>query len=231
MRATAIVPVKRFGAAKQRLAGELYIEQRALLATAMLDDVLAALRRAAQIERVLVVTGEPAAAAIAERRGVEVIGDPDDRGHSEAASIGIEAAAAAGSECAVLLPGDCPLLDAGELDRLLAGFDPPGVAVIPDRHGTGTNGLVLSPLEAIAPSFGPDSCERHLRLARVAGVPGSVASTDSLDLDLDTGEDLQMLRELLGRDAERAPATAVALRLLATEGPSRGGSRTAEASS
>ena len=230
MRATAIVPVKRFGAAKQRLSDELFVEQRALLATAMLDDVLAALGRSAAIERILVVSGEPAAAAIAARRGVEVVDDPDDRGHSEAALIGIEAAGA-GADCVALLPGDCPLLDAAELDRLLAGFEPPGVAVIPDRHGTGTNGLLLAPAGAIAPSFGPDSCERHLRLARAAGVPGSVASTDSLDLDLDTGEDLRALRELLGREPDRAPATAVALRLLATEGPAGAGSPATETSS
>lgn len=218
MRATAIVPVKRFGAAKQRLAAELTAEQRALLATAMLDDVLAALGRATQIERVVVVTGEPAAAAIAARRGVELTDDPHDRGHSEAALIGIESAAADERGCVALLPGDCPLLDAGELDRLLAGMREPSVAVIPDRHGAGTNGLLLSPPTAMRPSFGPDSCERHLRLARVAGVPASIATADSLGLDLDTADDLEQLRELLGREPERAPATSVALRLLAAEG-------------
>lgn len=223
MRATAIVPVKRFTAAKQRLAAELADEQRALLATAMLDDVLAALRRSRAVGRVLVVSGEPAAAAIAGRRGVEVVDDPDDRGHSEAALIGIEAAGAIAADCVVLLPGDCPLLDAAELDRLLEGFEPPGVAVIPDRHGTGTNGLVLAPAVAIKPSFGPDSCERHLRLARAGGVRGTIASTDSLDLDLDTGEDLRALRELLKRDPARAPATSVALRLLAADGPADAG--------
>ena len=231
MRATAIVPVKRFGAAKQRLADELAAEQRALLATAMLDDVLAALGRSVTIERILVVSGEPAAMAIAARRGVEVVGDPDDRGHSEAALIGIEAAGPAGSDCVALLPGDCPLLDAGELDRLLADLEVPSVTVIPDRHGTGTNGLLLAPPAAIAPSFGPDSCERHLRMARVAGVAATIASADSLGLDLDTGEDLRALRELLERDPGRAPATAVALRLLAAEAPAGGGPGAAEAAS
>ena len=214
MRATAIVPVKRFGAAKQRLAGQLGPEERALLATAMLDDVLAALGRARSIERTLVVTGEPAAAAIAGRRGVEVIDDPDDRGHSEAALIGVESALGAGAECVALLPGDCPLLEAGELDRLLETVEEPMAGVIPDRHGTGTNGLVLAPPTAIAPSFGPDSCERHLSLARAAGVAGRIATTDSLGLDLDTGEDLRALRAALAVNSARAPATAVALRLL-----------------
>lgn len=224
MRATAIVPVKRFGAAKQRLAGQLGPEERALLATAMLDDVLAALGRARSIERALVVTGEPAAAAIAGRRGVEVVDDPDDRGHSEAALIGVAAARSAGADCVALLPGDCPLLDAGELDRLLETAEEPMAGVIPDRHGTGTNGLVLAPPTAIAPSFGPGSCERHLRLARAAGVAGRVAATDSLGLDLDTGEDLQALRSALAVNSARAPATAVALRLLDAGTPGDAGS-------
>ena len=42
-------------------------------------------------------------------------------------------------------------------------------AVIPDRHGTGTNGLLMSPADAIGPAFGPGSCDRHLDRAARAG--------------------------------------------------------------
>ena len=90
----------------------------------------------------------------------------------------------------VLLPGDCPLLDSVELDRELDA-QAPGVAVIPDRHGTGTNGLILSPPDAIVPAFGPGSRDRHLELARSAGVRCRIATVHSMALDLDTGEDLR----------------------------------------
>ena len=65
MRATAIIPVKRFGDAKQRLLDRLDRPQRADLVKAMLRDVLVAVDAASSIERVIVVTGEGRAERIA----------------------------------------------------------------------------------------------------------------------------------------------------------------------
>ena len=141
----------------------------------MLADVLAALDAAALVERVIVVTGEGRAERIALRHAqrsttpLEVLRDPDDRGHSEAATLGIVRALALGAACAALLPGDCPLLDPAELDAALGRMAEGRVAVVPDRHGTGTNGLLLAPGDAIGPAFGPGSCARHLDRAERAG--------------------------------------------------------------
>ena len=71
------------------------------------------------------------------------------------------------------------------------------IVIVPDRHGTGTNGLLLTPPGAIPPSFGPDSFERHRQLAREAGVACRVERVPSLLLDIDTGEDLAALRQRL----------------------------------
>src|SRR5204863_514805 len=84
------------------------------------------------------------------------------------------------------LAGDTPLVDAGEVDDLLERAPERGVAIVPDRHGAGTNALVLSPPDAIAPSFGPDSCERHLAAAGASGLPHAVERVPSLALDVDT---------------------------------------------
>ncbi len=92
-----------------------------------------------------------------------------------------------------LLPGDCPLLDPRELDKMLTGVPDPYVAVIPDRHGTGTNALVLAPPSAIVPSFGEGSKERHVEAARAAGIPYAVEELPSLGLDLDTPADIVAL--------------------------------------
>ena len=67
MNATAIVPVKRFGEAKQRLLGRIDRPQRAAIVKAMLADVLAAIGRASRVERIVVVTGEGRAERIALR--------------------------------------------------------------------------------------------------------------------------------------------------------------------
>jgi 2-phospho-L-lactate/phosphoenolpyruvate guanylyltransferase len=137
--------------------------------------------------------------------------DATDTGHSEAALVGIEAAAAPNpAACVVLLPGDCPLLEPRELDRLLTGVPDHYIAVVPDRHGTGTNALVLSPPDAIRPSFGEGSCERHVASARRAGVPFSVEHIESLALDLDTPADVIALTTAV-EGGGRAKNTARAL--------------------
>ena len=214
MRATAIIPVKRFGHAKQRLLEALDRPGRAALVKAMLTDVLTAASDARRLERLIVVTGEGRAERIALRHAqrtrtpLEVMRDPDDAGHPEAATLGIVRAKALGAECVVLLPGDCPLLDATELDAALERMHPGRVAVVPDRHGTGTNALLMSPPDAIGPAFGEGSRERHAERARSAGYELAIEELASLALDLDTPDDLEALAGALVDAPERAPATA-----------------------
>jgi len=193
MKATAVVPVKRFALAKSRLAPGVDAARKPELVAAMVADVLEAIGRARMVERTIVVSQEPAAAALAAAAGAGLVDDFDDASHSAAAIAGARAAAAAGARCVALLPGDCPLLDPRELDRMLTGVPDRYVAVIPDRHGTGTNALVLAPPDAIEPSFGAGSKERHVAAARTAGVPFGVEELPSLGLDLDTPADIVAL--------------------------------------
>jgi 2-phospho-L-lactate/phosphoenolpyruvate guanylyltransferase len=213
LKVTAIIPVKRFGAAKRRLAAGLDAARRRALVMAMLEDTLAAVGEARVIERLLVVTAEPAAVEGAARVGAEVVPDPDRGGHPEAALAGIARAEELGAECVALLPGDCPLLAPRELDRLLTGVPANYVAIVPDRHGAGTNALVLSPPGAIRPAFGEGSLARHVDAAHAAGVPFEVEQLASLALDLDTPADLVALTRELEARPGRARRTAKALGL------------------
>ena len=212
-----ILPVKRFGAAKQRLLEALDRPQRAAVVKAMLADVLGALDRAERVERVIVVTGEGRAQRLALRHSqrtatpLEVMEDPADRGHSEAATLGIIRALSLGARCSALLPGDCPMLDPVELDAALARMDDGRVAIVPDRHRTGTNGLLMAPADAIGPAFGEGSCERHADRAERAGYEVAIEPIASLALDLDTPDDLRELARTLAPSPERAPATAAEL--------------------
>lgn len=211
MKATAILPVKRFAAAKRRLAGDIDDERRVALASAMLEDTLEAIAAARSIAQTIVVSGDPRAQEIAAARAVDVLPDPSDEGHVTAALAGIARAEVDGAECVVLLPGDCPLLDPKELDRLLTGVPSSFVAIVPDRHGTGTNALVLSPPGAIRPAFGEGSRERHVAAAREAGIPFAVEELPSLALDLDTPADVVALTRALAEKPGRARRTARAL--------------------
>jgi len=211
MSAVAVVTAKHFSEAKQRMADSLDLELRRELVEAMLADVLEAVCDARMIDTTVVVTGEPAAAALAESFGAELVPDPGGIGHSAAALLGIDRALDLGAETVILLPGDCPLLEPRELDHLLTGVPSPFVTVVPDRHGTGTNSLVLSPPGAIEPSFGEGSCRRHLGLAREAGVPGVTEEVDGLALDLDTPADIVALTTRLAAGPGGARRTASVL--------------------
>jgi 2-phospho-L-lactate/phosphoenolpyruvate guanylyltransferase len=212
MNATTVLPAKRFSIAKRRLEGRLAAEPREVLSEAMLADVLAALDLARHVERVIAVTGEPRAARAARRHGAEVIDDSGHDGHSPAAALGVARAVELGATAAALVAGDCPLLDPTELDGALESLADGRVTIVPDRHGTGTNALLLAPPEAIRPAFGEDSRERHERLARAAGREVAIERLPSLALDVDTPDDLAALRNLLAAEPERAPRTAAALR-------------------
>jgi 2-phospho-L-lactate guanylyltransferase len=220
VKATAIIPVKRFGHAKRRLLDSLDRPQRAALLKAMLADVLSATEAANGIERVILVTGEGRAERLAlhhaqrSRTPLEVLRDPDERGHSEAATLGIIRALSLGAEASALLPGDCPLLDPEELDAALERMTPGRVAVVPDRHGTGTNALLLCPADAIGPAFGEGSAARHSERVERAGHQLAVEPLESLGLDLDTPDDLLALAEALAADPRLAPATAAELERL-----------------
>jgi 2-phospho-L-lactate guanylyltransferase len=213
VKATAVIPVKRFRDAKQRLSPGIETGRRRALAAAMLEDVLAAVAAARTVERTIVVTGDPAAQEIAAANSIEVLPDPDDQGHVVAALAGATRAEAEGATCVALLPGDCPLLDPRELDRLLTGVPARYVAIVPDRHGTGTNALVLSPPDAIRPAFGEGSRDRHVAAAREAGIPFAVEELDSLALDLDTPADIVALTRALEDKPGRARQTARVLGL------------------
>jgi 2-phospho-L-lactate guanylyltransferase len=160
----------------------------------------------------VVITGEPAAADLAAGLGAEVIHDPDDGGHVGAAKLGIGRAIELEADAVLLLPGDCPLLEPREIDNLVTGLPDPFVAVVPDRHGTGTNALAMRPPDAIEPAFGEGSCERHLGLARSAEIAHATERIDGLALDLDTPADIVALttRIEMARASGRNPAARTA---------------------
>ncbi len=122
------------------------------------------------------------------------------------------------TELAAELPSGARLmgLDIGETSVgkylvLRHGRPSPYVGIVPDRHGAGTNALVLNPPSAIVPAFGEGSCARHIELARDAGVPYGVEELASLGLDLDTPADVIALTRVLAAQRGRARRTARAL--------------------
>ena len=119
---------------------------------------------------IVVVTNEPGAIAPALAAGADVVPDEQDAGQSPAAAAGVARAWERGAERVLLVPGDCPALEPAEVEELLAErVEAPAVTIVSDRHGTGTNALLLAPPRAIAPAFGEGSFARHSAAAEAAG--------------------------------------------------------------
>ena len=207
---TAIVPVKGLSAANGRLNGLVTDAERARLAEALFLDLIVKLPRSRCIDDVLIVTSDPSVARQAGWFGHQVLVQDREVGHAAAAAAGARAAMAAGAHRVAMLPVDCPMLDTDELDAHL-GRSPRTALIVPDRHGTGTNALMLNPPDLFLPAFGPDSCARHVSRARATGQSFALESVESLGIDLDTPEDFTLLRDSLLLDPHPAPRTAKVL--------------------
>ena len=201
----AVVPVKTLDAAKRRLAGALDPAARRGLSLAMLADVLDALDATPGLGGIAVVSRDADVAALARRRGLRVIletGAGLNAAVAQAANVlsaNVLSASAEGCARLLVMPADLPLAAPEEIAAVLAALpEAPGLTLVPDRHGVGTNALACTPPDAVAPSFGAGSFARHLEAARNAGIPATVLRLPGLGLDIDTPEDLRALMETPG---------------------------------
>src|SRR5688572_20317473 len=145
-RVVAIVPVGALEGAKSRLGGTLDAEERRDLVGRMLERTVLAALAVPGIAETLVVSPDREALAAAARLGARTLLQRSqglNRGLREAR----DDALAAGAEAIVVLPIDVPLVSPEALAELIAPLavisERPLVVLAPDRHGRGTNGLVL----------------------------------------------------------------------------------------
>ena len=128
-----LIPVKGFGAAKERLVGTLDDEARADLARRMAEVVMDA---AAPLP-VTVACDDDEVEAWARSRGADVV-RPDRPGLNYAVEVGVAALAERGVDTVVVAHADLPR--ATRLDHC-AAFD--GITLVPDRHHDGTPVVVV----------------------------------------------------------------------------------------
>jgi 2-phospho-L-lactate guanylyltransferase len=186
----AVVPVKEFAGAKQRLSPVLSAADRARLYADMLDRVLDALAAARGIDGILVVTNE----VRLKRRDIRVLADLERAGQSAAVAQGVRLLAAEGRRAMLTVPGDLPLATAGEIEQVVAGHD--RFTIVPSRDGKGTNALAVSPPDLIGFRFGAASFAPHCAAARALGLEPRILRLTGLGLDIDTPDDLALYRGL-----------------------------------
>lgn len=192
----ALLPAKPLLAAKTRLGSLLDDQARMTLAGAMFADVLAALRGAAGLDAVVVVTADATLAARAHQVGAMVIDEGAPRGLNGAVSLGTDAAVRLGASAVLVVLSDVPLVTSSDVDELLARAPRRGALVVPSKEGTGTNAMLRQPPTVFPPCFGGRSLERHVATAERADVPCEIVRNVRLGFDLDTPEDLRAFAAL-----------------------------------
>jgi 2-phospho-L-lactate/phosphoenolpyruvate guanylyltransferase len=200
----AVVPVKAFARAKQRLAGVLPPALRQALARAMLEDVLASLAAVPALGGIIVVTEDEGAARLAQRFGASVTRATAGEGHSEAVTAAARALAREGAAL-LTLPSDIPLVSPEDIERLIAAHRAsPCFAIVPARDGRGSNAILCAPADAVPLRFGEDSFRAHLTAARRCGIAPEIVRLPRIALDIDRPEDLAQFLAMPSQTRARA---------------------------
>ena len=191
----AVVPIKETSDAKRRLAGVLCAGRRQELALTMFEDVLATLTGVRELGSIVVVTVDPAAAAIAARYGARVSNAGAREGHTGAVTAAARELAA---EAMLTLPGDIPLVEADDIRQLIdvhrhaTGRGARAFTIVPAWDERGSNAILCSPAAAVPLRFGADSFLPHLAAARRCAIEPTVARMPRIALDIDTPDDLAL---------------------------------------
>ncbi len=199
-RLVAIVPVRSFESAKSRLGEPLDAEERQTLVAGLLERTIRAASGVDAIESVVVVSPDPVVLKAAAAAGATPVRQPDD-GLNEGLRAATRWALADGATAVIVLAADLPAISVTAIEAVVGAAaaarrsDRAVVAIVADRHGRGTNVLLVSPPDAVAFRFGPASRGAHLAEAQAANAV-ALELDGPLALDLDLPEDLILADEL-----------------------------------
>ena len=195
--ASIVIPIRSLSNGKTRLSAVLDPNARAAMTRQMLERVVCAALGSISRADVLVISPDPDALADVGRLDPSIrllYQDPANPGLNPALEQAAAAVRETGGSAMLILPADLPLIVSADIDNLLRRDAP--VVIAPDRHGSGTNALMVR-LDAFGEpfvfQFGTDSYAKHHDEAARLGVDAMTAVSLGTSFDLDTPEDLQEL--------------------------------------
>lgn len=205
----AIIPIGMLDGAKSRLGAVLDAEERLVLTLHLARKTIAAAVATPGIAETIVVSPDDAARRLAAELGARPVRQRKG-GLNRGIDDGRSDALAAGATAVLILPIDLPGVSSAAIGEVLLTLDRPRrplVAIVPDRHGRGTNALLLAPPDAIDTCFGGNSRAAHLAAAAAAEAD-VVELGGPLTLDVDTPDDLLLAEASLRPAGDSRPAVA-----------------------
>ena len=210
MKVTALIPVKGFSNAKQRLSPLLDAAERELFAEVMFRDVLKQVLKARGLVETYVVTGDNKVAEIAASLGAQLIREKAEKGETDAVDFARGELKQLGREAVLIIPGDMPLVRSADIEEVLAqvpeGAGFPFVLLVPSHDRMGTNALLLAPPDSIKLRFGYDSFTYHMSQVSAQGLPLRFIENERLALDIDEPKDLERFLSFGFEDGESTRA-------------------------
>jgi 2-phospho-L-lactate/phosphoenolpyruvate guanylyltransferase len=210
MKVSALIPVKGFRNAKQRLSPLLDGGDREVLAEVMFRDVLKQVLKARGLVETYVVTGDSNVAEIAMSLGAQVIREKAEKGETEAVDFARNQLKQLRREAVLIIPGDMPLLRSADIEEVLTqipeGAGSPFALLVPSHDRMGTNALLLAPPDIIKLRFGYDSFSYHMNQVSAQGLPLRFIENERLALDIDEPKDLERFLSFGFEDGESTRA-------------------------
>lgn len=177
MKWTALVPLKQGPLQKSRLATCLTAPERVALSEAMAAHVVRCLEESQSIGDVFFLAPHALGVwhwIIDEGRGLN-------------AELN-EARSTLGTLPVLVIHADLPLLRAADVDALVQASGDEGLALAPDRYGTGTNAIAVAAGLPFRFQFGVNSFAIH----RAAAPGAAVVTRRGLSHDVDLPDDLDL---------------------------------------
>jgi 2-phospho-L-lactate guanylyltransferase len=206
MEVSALIPVKGFRNAKQRLGPLLDGAERELFAEVMFCDVLKQVLKARGLAQTFVVTGDDKVAEITTSLGAQLIREKVERGETDAIDFARLELKQSGCEAVLVIPGDLPLVRSGDIEEVLAKIPDeaslPFALLVPSHDRMGTNALLLAPPDIIKLRFGYDSFSYHMSQVSAQGLPARFIENERIALDIDEPKDLQRFLSFGFEDGE-----------------------------
>lgn len=185
----AVVPVKAFASAKQRLSGVLTGSQRAELARAMLQDVIATLRATTRISRILVVTNDIEVFECAEEAGAQAVETSNEVDLNQAVSHGCELARESRADV-LIMPADVPFATSSDIDAVIDGLRDHDIVLVPALSDGGTNAVGVRHGVCFRPCFGENSLLWHQTDASLRDIRHCALRLETLGHDIDQPSDM-----------------------------------------
>jgi len=191
----AVIPLKNFNNAKQRLSGLLLPSERVNLFKAMVEDLLTVLAQHPDLHGTILVSDDFTVKNLAQQHGLELVTETElgVNGLNEVVQATVNKLALRGIDDVMVIHGDLPLLTEQEISILIKSHQQaksPAITIAQDTAGQGSNCVLCTPASQMHFQYGVNSLLKHKAHAIKISASLQIINLAGAQCDIDTPADL-----------------------------------------